>query len=68
MVICHHERFDGSGYPRGLYGNQIPPFGRIAGIAECYDAMTSETLHSKPMAAGSAARAFNEMRGKAFAA
>jgi HD-GYP domain-containing protein (c-di-GMP phosphodiesterase class II) len=68
MVGCHHERFDGSGYPRGLYGNQIPPFGRIAGIADCYDAMTSETPYSKPMAAYDAARALNEMRGKEFAA
>jgi len=68
MVGCHHERFDGSGYPRGLYGNQIPPFGRIAGIADCYDAMTSETAYSKPMAAYDAARALNDMRGKQFAA
>jgi len=68
MVSCHHERFDGSGYPGGLYGNQIPPFGRIAGIADCYDAMTSETPYSRPMAAYDAARALNDMRGKAFAA
>jgi HD-GYP domain-containing protein (c-di-GMP phosphodiesterase class II) len=68
MVICHHERFDGSGYPRRLYGNQIPPFGRIAGIADAYDAMTSETPYSKPMAAYDAARALNDLRGKAFAA
>jgi len=68
MVLCHHERFDGSGYPRGLYGNQIPPFARIAGIADSYDAMTSETPYSKPMAAYDAARALNEMRGKQFAA
>ncbi len=68
MARCHHERFDGSGYPLGLQGNQIPPFGRIAGIADCYDAMTSETPYSKPMAAYDAARALNEMRGKEFAA
>ncbi len=67
MVSSHHERFDGSGYPRGLHGNQIPPFGRMAGIADCYDAMTSETPYSKPMAAYDAARALNDMRGKAFA-
>ena len=68
MVGCHHERFDGSGYPRGMLGNQIPPFGRIAGIADCYDAMTSETPYSTPMAAYDAARALNDMRGKEFAA
>lgn len=68
MVRCHHERFDGSGYPQGLYGNQIPPFARIAGIADCYDAMTCESSYSKPMAAYDAARALNEMRGKEFAA
>ncbi len=68
MVRSHHERFDGSGYPRGMYGNQIPPFGRIAGIADCYDAMTSELPYSKPMAAYDAARALNEMRGREFAA
>ena len=67
MVACHHERFDGSGYPQGLYGNQIPPFGRIAGIADCYDAMTSERPYSKPMAAYDAARTLNELRGKEFA-
>ena len=68
MVRCHHERFDGSGYPQGMLGNQVPPFGRIAGIADCYDAMTSESAYSKPMAAYDAARALNEMRGKEFAA
>jgi len=68
MVGCHHERFDGSGYPRGLHGNQIPPFARIAGIADSYDAMTSESPYSKPMAAYDAARALNDMRGKEFAA
>jgi HD-GYP domain-containing protein (c-di-GMP phosphodiesterase class II) len=68
MVCCHHERFDGSGYPQGMLGNQVPPFGRIAGIADCYDAMTSESAYSKPMAAYDAARALNEMRGKEYAA
>ena len=40
-VLSHHERQDGSGYPRGLKGEQINMFGRIIAIADIYDAMTS---------------------------
>ena len=38
----HHERFDGTGYPKGLAANEIPLYGRIAGIVDSYDAMISE--------------------------
>lgn len=41
IVHTHHERFDGTGYPNGLSGDQIPLLGRIAGMIDCYDAMTS---------------------------
>ena len=68
MVRYHQERADGTGYPDGLLGNQIPAFARIAGIADCYDAMTPESPHSKAMAAYDAARALNDMRGREFAA
>jgi HD-GYP domain-containing protein (c-di-GMP phosphodiesterase class II) len=40
-VATHHERHDGSGYPKGLHANQIPMFGRICGLIDIYDAMTS---------------------------
>lgn len=41
MIEGHHERHDGSGYPKGLKGGEIPVFARIAGLVDCYDAMTS---------------------------
>jgi len=41
-VLCHHERWDGTGYPRGLKGEEIPFQSRIIAIADAYDAMTSE--------------------------
>jgi hypothetical protein len=41
IVASHHERFDGSGYPRGLVGNTISLFARIVAIADAFDAMTS---------------------------
>ncbi|MCR4807106.1 MAG: response regulator [Lachnospiraceae bacterium] len=44
----HHERFDGSGYPDGLKGEDIPEYARIACIADCYDAMTSTRTYSVP--------------------
>lgn len=47
MIATHHERFDGSGYPHRLIGDAIPMAGRIAGIVDCYDAMTSERRYSK---------------------
>ena len=66
MVRCHHERADGSGYPDGLIGMDIPVYGRMAGIADCYDAMTTKTAYSPAVAAYESARELNDMRGKEF--
>lgn len=40
-VLCHHERYDGNGYPHGLRGQQIPLSARIVAVADAYDAMVS---------------------------
>ena len=47
MIACHHERYDGSGYPRGLKGKSIPLFARILGITTTYEAMTRERFYSE---------------------
>ena len=44
----HHERYDGTGYPDGLKGEEIPEEARIACVADCYDAMTSTRTYSVP--------------------
>ncbi len=44
-VISHHERFDGRGYPNGLKGEEIPLHGRIIGVADAFDAMTSDRVY-----------------------
>ena len=66
MVMYHHERYDGSGYPYQLSGSNIPAFGRIAGIVDCYDAMTTKNAYSPALAAYDAARELNEMRDDKF--
>ena len=45
-VAHHHERHNGSGYPKGCSGNQIPTFARIAGLVDCYDAMVSDRAYA----------------------
>ncbi|MCL2198305.1 MAG: HD-GYP domain-containing protein [Defluviitaleaceae bacterium] len=44
-ILLHHERIDGSGYPLGLKGNEIPLWSKIIAVADMYDAMTSERFH-----------------------
>ena len=44
-VLCHHERMDGTGYPDGLQGDEIPLTGKIVGLADSFDAMTSRRVY-----------------------
>jgi HD-GYP domain-containing protein (c-di-GMP phosphodiesterase class II) len=48
-VRHHHERFNGCGYPNQLTGTDIPLYARIAGIVDCYDAMTSPRYYATPI-------------------
>ncbi|MBU1070605.1 response regulator [Myxococcota bacterium] len=48
-VYCHHERYDGQGYPQGLCGEEIPLMGRIIAVADTYDAMTSDRSYRKAL-------------------
>jgi hypothetical protein len=68
MVATHHERFDGSGYPKALTGNQIPVFGRIGGIVDSYAAMTSNRPYASAMSSYDAMREFKALADKSFQA
>ncbi|HXT98550.1 MAG TPA: HD domain-containing phosphohydrolase [Polyangia bacterium] len=46
---CHHEAWDGSGYPQGLVGDHIPVIGRVVAVADAYDAMTSDRAYRKAL-------------------
>ena len=48
VALEHHEHLDGRGYPQGLKGDAIHPYGRIAAIADVYDALTSERAYKRP--------------------
>ena len=49
MVLYHHERYDGKGYPAGLKGNQIPLYARIAAVADAFDAMTTKRVYREEL-------------------
>jgi putative nucleotidyltransferase with HDIG domain len=49
IVLCHHERIDGRGYPRNLSGDDIPVLARILSVADCFDVMTARDSYRTPM-------------------
>lgn len=58
-VLAHHESWDGTGYPKGLKGRQIPYLSRIVTVIDAFDAMTSDRTYRKAMTYG---EAFTELR------
>jgi HD-GYP domain-containing protein (c-di-GMP phosphodiesterase class II) len=64
-IRYHHEHVDGSGYPEGLRGDQIPILSRILAAADAYEAMTSSRIYRADRAALSPQQALQEIRGLA---
>ena len=65
-VYHHHERFDGDGYPQGVKGNDIPLHARIIGIADTFDAMTSNRSYRKALSFKTALTELERNKGIQF--
>src|SRR5690606_25485712 len=66
IPYCHHERWDGSGYPRGLKGKQIPLAARIFAVVDVCDALASERPYKRPWPLEEVMAYLREQRGKHF--
>ncbi|EHL04165.1 HD domain protein [Desulfitobacterium hafniense DP7] len=66
IILNHHERFDGCGYPAGIGGRQIPFLAQIVSIADAYDAMTSDRPYRSAMSEEQARRILQHEGGKQF--
>jgi putative nucleotidyltransferase with HDIG domain len=66
IIRGHHERFDGSGYPDGLHGEEIPLLARIMSVADVFDAMASNRAYRKKMETDTVLRIIEEGSGSQF--
>jgi HD-GYP domain-containing protein (c-di-GMP phosphodiesterase class II) len=66
-ALEHHERYDGTGYPRGLSGDAISTFGRIISIVDVYDALTSKRVYKEAMPTAKALSMMYQWRDSTFA-
>lgn len=66
IILYHHERWDGTGYPRGLAGEEIPLMARIISIVDAYDAMIEERPYRKAMSKEEAIAELLRMGGTQF--
>src|SRR6185369_12430978 len=64
--LQHHENYDGSGYPEGLKGDEVPLLGRIVSVADAFDAMTTDRPYSKAMTFEAALARLRFLVGKKF--
>jgi len=66
LVLSHHERYDGSGYPNGIKGEEIPLGARIISVADAFDAMTNERSYKKALSHQEAIDELKKCAGKQF--
>ena len=66
VALCHHERWDGKGYPRGLAGDAIPLFARIVAVADVFDALSSKRVYKEAWPREKIAVVFVEEAGTHF--
>jgi putative nucleotidyltransferase with HDIG domain len=64
IILAHHERIDGKGYPRGLSGDDIPELSRIISVADTYDVMTARDSYRTPMSSHDAILELRRVAGK----
>ena len=66
IALTHHERYDGTGYPRGLRGEEIPLSGRITSLVDIFDALTMDRVYRPAFPVNDALRMIAAERGKAL--
>jgi len=66
VAYTHHEKYDGTGYPRGLKGDEIPLIGRLMAVADVYDALISKRIYKDPMTHYEAIEAIKSGNGSHF--
>jgi len=66
IVLYHHERFDGTGYPKGLQGEEIPLVARIVAVADSFDAMSSQRVYRKKLSLEAILLEIEANKGKQF--
>lgn len=65
-ILTHHERWDGSGYPQGLKGEEIPKLSRILAVVDAYDVMTNGRVYKKPISYEGAIKEIKRCTGTQF--
>ncbi|MCX7772350.1 MAG: diguanylate cyclase, partial [Clostridia bacterium] len=65
-ILCHHERYDGKGYPQGLKGKDIPKLSRLLAIVDSFDVMTHDRHYQKAVSIDKAVQELKDCSGKQF--